>query len=221
METIRKSTLEFLKELKKNNNREWFLEMKPAYALARQNYEDFVQLLLDRLAVLEPIMKGLEVKNCVYRINRDIRFTNDKSPYKTHFGAFMVRGGRQNGDKYAGYYFHVEPGNNSMFAGGAYVPPAPWLSAIREKIDSQGDELVRIAKNPEFQAFFGDITGDSLKTPPRGYAKDHPHIKYLKLKSFNAFRMLTDREVTSEKCHEIVAKGMELVKPLNEFLNEV
>ena len=81
-------------------------------------------------------MKGLEVKSCVYRFNRDIRFSNDKSPYKTHFGAFMVRGGKKNGDKLAGYYFHIEPGK-SIIAGGAYMPPAPWLSAIREKIDDE------------------------------------------------------------------------------------
>lgn len=221
METIRKSTLEFLKDLKKNNNREWFIENKAAYTDARQNYENFIGLLLDRLIEIEPIMKGLEVKNCVYRINRDIRFTNDKSPYKTHFGAFMVRGGRQNGDKYAGYYFHVEPGNNSLFAGGAYVPPAPWLANIREKIDTNGDDLVKIIKNTEFQAYFGDIEGESLKTPPRGYSKDHPHIRFLKMKSFMGVRSFTDKEIVSDKCFDMVTKAMEIVKPLNDFLNEV
>jgi uncharacterized protein (TIGR02453 family) len=89
-------------------------------------------------AVFDPIIKGLEAKSCIFRINRDIRFTNDKSPYKSNFGAFIVRGGKKNGDKFAGYYFHIEP-EKSIIAGGAYMPPAPWLSAIREKIDEKPD----------------------------------------------------------------------------------
>ena len=119
METIKKSTLEFLSKLKKNNERDWFIENKPQYTAARENFEAVVKQILEGIIAFDPILKGLEVKSCVYRINRDIRFTNDKSPYKTHMGAFIVRGGRQNGDKYAGYYFHVEPGNNSMIAGGS------------------------------------------------------------------------------------------------------
>ena len=105
-------------------------------------------------------MKGLEVKSCVYRFNRDIRFSNDKSPYKSHFGAFIVRGGKKNGDKFAGYYFHIEPGK-SIMAGGAYMPPAPWLSAIREKIDEEPEELVKILKAKDFIKYFGQLTEKS------------------------------------------------------------
>jgi uncharacterized protein (TIGR02453 family) len=220
MELIKKSTLDFLKELKKNNNREWFLENKPSYLEAKQNYEAFVKQILDKVIETEPIMKGLEVGSCTYRINRDIRFTNDKSPYKTHMGAFMVRGGKQNGDKHAGYYFHVEPGNNSMFAGGAYIPPAPWLAAIREKIDTRGKELVKILNNKELVEFFGTLDGEKLKTPPRGYAKDHPYIELLKMKSFMVVRMITDKEIISDECYDIVSKAVKLTKPLNEFLND-
>src|SRR5512133_1226489 len=134
MEAIKKTTLAFLSELARNNNREWFKANEKLYREAKGNFEAFIQDVINEIIVFDPIMKGIEVKNCVFRINRDIRFSNDKSPYKTNMGAFMVKGGKKNGDKYAGYYFHIEPGK-SMLAGGAYVPPANWLAAIREKID--------------------------------------------------------------------------------------
>lgn len=219
METIRKSTLEFLKKLKTNNNRDWFYENKPLYIEAKDNYEAFVREILDNIVEFEPIMKGLEIKSCTYRINRDIRFTNDKSPYKSHLGAYIVRGGKQNGDRYAGYYFHIEPGNNSMIAGGAYIPPAPWLALIRERIDEEGNRLVKILNDPEFLEFFGGLDGEKLKSAPRGFVKDHPHIELLKMKSFMVARSLSDKEVTSEKCLETVIKAARLMKPLNDFLN--
>lgn len=218
---ITKSTLDFLRRLKNNNNRDWFMANKPDYLGAKQNYEAVVQEILDKVIETEPIMKGLEVTSCTYRINRDIRFTNDKSPYKTHLGAFIVRGGKQNGDKYAGYYFHIEPGNNSMIAGGAYMPPAPWLAAIRERIDEEGDKLVRILNKPEFRDFYGGLEGEKLKSAPKGYAKDHPHIELLKMKSFLVTRMITDKEVLSEACLEIAKRGVELMKPLNDFVNGI
>jgi uncharacterized protein (TIGR02453 family) len=130
METIKKSSLDFMTALSRNNNRDWFIMNKPAYLDAKENFESIIQEIISRITQFDPILKGLEVKNCVYRINRDIRFSNDKTPYKTHFGAFIVRGGKKNADKFAGYYIHVEPGK-SIIAGGAYMPPAPWLSTIR------------------------------------------------------------------------------------------
>lgn len=221
MEQIKKSTLEFLKMLKENNEREWFLKNKPLYLEAKQNYEAFVKAMLDKIVEFEPIMKGLEVGSCVYRINRDIRFTNDKSPYKTHLGAFIVRGGRQNGDRYPGYYFHVEPGNNSMLAGGAYIPPAPWLNAIREKIDEQGDKLVKIISRKEFRDTFGELDGEKLKTAPKGYPKDHPYIDLLRLKSFLVVKMISDKELLSPGCFDMVIKTARQIKPLNDFLSDL
>ena len=137
MEAIKKSTLDFLKNIKENNNRDWFLNNRKSYDDAKINFESFVQTVIDEIVSFDPIMKGLEAKSCSYRINRDIRFSPDKTIYKTHLGAFIVRGGKKNGDKFAGYYIHVEPGN-SMIAGGAYMPPAPWLSAIEKKSAKMG-----------------------------------------------------------------------------------
>jgi len=123
------------------------------YLEAKDNFESFVQNIINEIILFEPIMKGLEAKSCVFRINRDIRFSNDKSPYKSHFGAFIVQGGKKNGDKFAGYYFHIEPGK-SIMAGGAYTPPAPWLSSIREKISDSPDEFIKITKAKDFIKIF-------------------------------------------------------------------
>jgi uncharacterized protein (TIGR02453 family) len=218
METIKKPTLDFLTALKGNNNRDWFNGNRPLYDHAKKNFESFVQEIIDRIILFEPIMKGLEAKSCVYRINRDIRFSNDKSPYKTHFGAFIVRGGKQNGDKYAGYYFHIEPGK-SILAGGAYTPPAPWLSAIREKISDSPDEYIKITKAKDFVKYFGSVDGEKLKTAPKGYPKDHPHIELLKFKSYLVVNEATDKLVLSSDFQDHVINVFKAMKPLNDYLN--
>ncbi|HOB83447.1 MAG TPA: DUF2461 domain-containing protein [Bacteroidales bacterium] len=220
MNVINKSTLEFLADLKQNNYREWFQKNRKRYEDARDNFESFVQLIIDNVSVFDPILKGLEVKSCTYRINRDIRFSPDKTLYKSHLGAFIVKGGKNNGNRLAGYYIHVEPGGNSMVAGGAYIPPAPWLNAIREKIDDQGEKLVKILNNKELRSVFGEIEGEKLKSAPRGFPKDHPYIEYLKLKSFLISKLFTDKEVTNKEWFGMVLEACRIMKPLNDFLND-
>lgn len=218
MNTIKKSTLDFLKSLKVNNNREWFVNNRSAYLEAKDNFEAFVQETINRIIDFEPIMKGLEVKSCVYRINRDIRFSNDKTLYKSHFGAFIVRGGKKNGDKFSGYYVHVEPGN-SMIAGGAYMPPTPWLSSIREKIDEDADKLIKIIRTKDFIKYFGEIEGDKLKKAPKGYSTDHPNIELLRYKSYLVSNEVTDKDVVSNRFPEHVIEVCRAMKPFNDFLN--
>ncbi|OFY58774.1 MAG: hypothetical protein A2V50_01195 [Bacteroidetes bacterium RBG_19FT_COMBO_42_10] len=220
MEQINKSTLEFLSDLKKRNDRDWFQKNRNRYLEAKSDYEIFVQAVINGISTFDPILKGLEVTSCTYRINRDIRFSNDKTLYKTHLGAFIVRGGKQNGDRYAGYYVHVEPGNNSMIAGGAYMPPALWLRLIREKIDEQAEKFLKIIENKEFVKFFGKLEGEKLKTAPKGFPKDHPHIELLKLKSFLVVRMISDKEVISKDCFDLIIRASKVMKPLNDFLND-
>jgi uncharacterized protein (TIGR02453 family) len=220
MEQINQSTLDFLSDLKRHNEREWFLKNRKRYDDAKTDFESFVQALINGIAEFDPIFKGLEVKSCTYRINRDIRFSNDKSIYKTHLGAFIVRGGKKNGDRYSGYYMHVEPGGNSMIAGGAYMPPMPWLSAIREKIDEHGEELVKIIDDKEFKKYYGSLEGEKLKSSPKGYPRDHPHIELLKLKSFLVTRMISDRDVLSRGCFDLVLSASKAMKPLNDYLND-
>jgi len=219
MEPIKKTTLEFLNSLKQNNNRDWFIEKHSAYADAKNNFESFVQEIINRIIGFDPIMKGLEVKSCVYRINRDIRFSNDKTPYKSHFGAFIVRGGKKNGDKFAGYYFHIEPGK-SIIAGGAYMPPTPWLSAIRENINDDPERLLKIIGNKDFVKYFVKIDGEKLKSAPKGYPSDHPHIDLLKFKSYLVVNEVSEKDIMNPGFIDHVINVMKAMKPLNDFLND-
>lgn len=219
METIKKATLSFLSELKENNYQEWFKMNQSSYSAAKKNFETLVQQIIDKIVEFEPIMKGLEVKNCVFRINRDIRFSNDKSPYKSNYGAFIVRGGKKNGDKFAGYYVHIEPGN-SFIAGGAYTPPSPWLAAIREKIDQEPDRFKKIINHKDFIKYFKQIEGEKLKNPPKGYCSDNPNVDLLKFKSYLAMNELTDKFVLSAEYPHHIISVFKAMKPLNDFLND-
>ena len=219
MEAIKKSTLDFLKNLKDNNNRDWFLKNRKSYDDAKTNFESFVQVVIDEIVSFDPIMKGLEAKSCTYRINRDIRFSPDKTIYKTYMGAFIVRGGKKNGDKFAGYYIHVEPGN-SMIAGGAYMPPAQWLSAIREKISEDGEKLIRIINEKEFIKIFKEIEGEKLKSAPKGFPKDHRYIDLLRFKSFLVSKIISDKDICSKDSFDLIIRATRAMKPLHDFLNE-
>lgn len=217
MITIEQNTIRFLADLARNNDRAWFAENRRRYESARDNFSSFVQAVLDKIVGFDPIFKGLEAKNCIFRINRDTRFSHDKSVYKTNFGAFMVRGGKKNGDKYPGYYLHIEPGQ-SFVAGGAYIPPAPWLSTIRANIADSGDRLLKIINSPEYRKWFSGLEGEKLKVPPRGFAKNHPHIELIKMKSFLAEKSFPDKQVVSPDFFEDVTGAFRAMKPLNDFL---
>jgi uncharacterized protein (TIGR02453 family) len=219
MTQINRTTLEFLNVLKHNNNREWFLKNQSAYREAKNNFESFVQDIINGIVVFDPIIRGLEVKNCVYRINRDIRFSNDKTLYKSHMGAFIVRGGKKNGDKFAGYYFHVEPGK-SIIAGGAYMPPSPWLIAIRENISDEPQKFLKIISEKSFIEYFGQLEGERLKSAPKGYTADHPQIDLLKFKSFLVTNDVPDKDVLAPGFLSHVINVFKAMKPLNDFLSE-
>ncbi len=212
------STIKFLFDLSRNNDRVWFADNRSRYEEARYNFSVFVQAVIDEIVGFDPVLKGLEAKSCIFRINRDIRFTHDKSVYKNNFGAFMVRGGKKNGDKFPGYYIHLEPGA-SLVSGGAYIPPAPWLNAIRENISENGDRLNKIISSKEFRGYFSGLEGERLKVPPRGYSKDHPHIELIKMKSFLPEKLFTDDEVVSPEYFDVVTGAFRAMKPLNDFLD--
>jgi uncharacterized protein (TIGR02453 family) len=219
MTTIKKSTLDFLKSIKQNNNREWYVLNKSAYIEAKSDYEVFIQKVIYEIIDFDPIMKGLEAKNCIFRFNRDTRFSNDKSPYKTNFGAFIVRGGKKNADRLAGYYIHLEPGEN-MLAGGAYMPPAPWLNAIREKIADEPELFSGIVNAKDFKKYFGQIEGEKLKKAPKGFPADHPQIDLLRHKSFHVVSMVKDDLILSEKFLDHTISAFKAMKPLIDFLND-
>ena len=220
MEQISKPTLDFLTDLKYHNEREWFNANRKRYNEAKSEYERFVQALIERIVDFDPILKGLEAKNCMYRINRDIRFSPDKTIYKTHLGAFIVKGGKKNGDRFAGYYIHIEPGNNSMIAGGAYMPPMPWLTAIRNNIDEKGESFLKIINDPEFRAVFGEIEGEKLKGAPKGFSRDNRYIELLRMKSYLASIIISDKDVLNTDFFDFTIEACKVMKPLNDFLND-
>jgi len=211
------STIKFLFDLSRHNDRVWFADNRSRYEEARDNFSLFVQAVIDEIVEFDPILKGLEAKSCIFRINRDIRFSHDKSVYKTNFGAFMVRGGKKSADRFPGYYLHIEPGQ-SFISGGAYIPPAPWLNAIRENIAENGERLVKIINSKDYNRYFTGLEGEKLKLPPRGYSKDHPHIELIKMKSFLPEKSLTDGEVTDPEFFGVVTGAFRAMKPVIDFL---
>ncbi len=219
MTAIKKSTLSFLDSLAQNNEREWFHNNKASYHEAKENYEAIVTEIIAIITDFDPILKGLEVKNCMFRINRDTRFSHDKSPYKTNFGAFIVRGGKKNSDRFPGYYIHIEAGE-AMIAGGAYMPPAPWLAAIREKIDEEPERFHEIINAGKFIRYFGSIQGDKLKKAPKGYPVDHPDIELLKYKSFHVMHSVPDKMLLDEQFVDYAGEVCRAMKPFNDFLAE-
>ena len=213
---IQPSTLEFLSKLKKNNNKEWFDKNRPQYEIAKKDFQAFVAELITASAKFDPAIKMLEVKNCVFRINRDIRFSNDKTPYKRNFAASIAPGGKKS--LLAGTYLHIEPGG-SFLAGGVWQPPAPELAAIRQEIDYNAPEFRKIIGNKEFKKYFGTLSDeDKVKTAPKGYDKSHPDIEMLKLKSFIVVHDLKDKDVLSKDFLKHTTDVFKAMYPFNVFL---
>jgi len=219
MAQINKSTLEFLKGLKYNNNREWFLNNQSAYKDAKNNFESFVQDVINGITLFDPIMKGLEVKSCVYRINRDIRFSNDKSPYKRSMAASIGPGGKKS--TRLTYYLHIEPPDASMIAGGLHTPDSSQIIKFREAVDRNAKPFKEVINNKVFKQTFGDIQGEKLKTAPKGYDRDHPEIELLRLKEVVAIEHLTDAQVLSPKFGDHVIETFTVMKPFLDYLNSV
>lgn len=214
---ILKETLVFLADLKENNTREWFEANRERYESARNNFKDFVTELINRIGAWDEGIKKLHAKDCIFRIYRDVRFSKNKDPYKTHFGAWMNARGRKS--ESAGYYFHLEPGNN-FIAGGVYMPPAAELKAIRQEIDYNLNDFEQILKSPDFKKYFGTLGGEKLKTAPKDYPKDHPAIEWLKHKDFIMEHYLEDEDVLSEDLLENCDNIYRAMIPLNRFMNE-
>ncbi|MGE6356089.1 DUF2461 domain-containing protein [Flavobacterium sp. NPDC079362] len=216
---LTKESLQFLDDLKKNNNRDWFHDNKKRYEIFKKNYQQLVSDFLDVMKPLDPSLELLEVKNCTFRINRDIRFSKDKSPYKAHLGVWMSGGTK--GLNRSGYYVHIEKGA-SFIAGGFYSPESDDLKKVRKEIAFFHDDLEAIIADKNFKKEFGSLDvneTNSLKNPPRGYEKDHPAIEFLKLKSFTATQKYDISEVTQKDFVAKMSKKLIALKPLNEFIN--
>ena len=212
---MQSSTLQFLRNLEKNNNREWFNENKTLYQEAQQDVISFVEKLIEEMADFDEEIGKLEAKKSVFRIYRDTRFSKDKTPYKTNFGAGLGMG---KGNKISGYYLHIEPGK-SFLAGGVYKPEPSVLKTIRQEISAFGDEFKAILEQDEFRNYFRGLSvEDKLKKVPQGFEKDDKMAEYLKLKHFIVTHPVSDEQLLSENAFKEFAKIFKATKPLNDFL---
>ena len=212
---LAKDTLDFLKKLDKNNNRDWFNANKAAFQRANDNVIAIAGESIGRIAKFDPAIGGIDPKSCVFRIYRDVRFSKDKSPYKTNLGAFIAPGGKK--DMAPGYYFHVQPG---MFfaAAGKHMPDASETLKIRNAIAANTREFTKIVGAKKFKDRFGDMDGDRLVKPPKGFAADHPAIEYLKLKSFTVSEKFSEKAVLGGDYIKLLVDSFKAAYPLNEFL---
>lgn len=215
---LNSKTYKFLSELAENNNKPWFDENRKTYEVLRKDFVVYLESLLDELKKFDPDMELILAKKSIFRINRDIRFSNDKSPYKKNFGAYFCKGGKSNLIN-AGYYIHVEPGKNFIGAG-IYQPPAPALKKIRQEIDYNFDAFKEIVLDKNFVQTFGDLfQDDKLKRPPKGYDEENEAIEYLKLKSFFVGKNFSDQELTTSDSIKQIGDFLKLSYPLIQFLN--
>jgi uncharacterized protein (TIGR02453 family) len=214
---IQPQTLEFLKELEDNNNREWFQANKERYESARENLIEFTAGIITGLHKIDPGVNGdLDAKKCVMRIYRDIRFSKNKTPYKNNFGVSIPASGLKLGG--VEYYLHVQPGK-SFIAGGYWMPEAEHLKAIRQEIDYNAADLKKAIDDKEFIKLFGKFRKqDQLKTVPRDYSADNENIDLLKLKSFIVSHQLTDKELMNTKATDLIVNTCSKILPLNVFL---
>jgi len=211
--------LKFLKDIAKNNNRDWFEKNKPVYLEAKSSFEDFLEALHKELLKFDESLAGLNPRKLGFRIYRDVRFSKDKRPYKTNMGAGFSPNGKM--EQEPGYYIHFEPGNKNMIAGGVYMPNPENLAKIRQEIDYNPKALLKILNDKEFKKYFGGLSDwDRVKTAPKGYPKDHPHIDLLKNKSFTVSCQFTDTEVKDPKFVKKVAAVAKNIKKLNDYLKE-
>jgi len=215
---IQPDTLSFLSDLKEHNVKEWFDENRKRYQVARSNVIDVVDDIIDGIVEFDESLQGLDPKKCLFRINRDVRFSQNKDPYKTNFGVSMAKGGKKSG--YAGYYLNIDP--KECFAGGGfYMPPSPVLKKIRDYIDMNGEQLGEIIQEEKVKKVFGDIDrGPELKTAPKGVPKDHPYIHFLRKKSFTAISAMPPNALLQEGMVDQVVEIFEAMAPLVHFLND-
>lgn len=216
---ITKTTLQFLKQLEKNNNKPWFDEHRKEYESAKKDFLQLTEKILIELSDIDAEVAHLAPKDCVFRINRDVRFSKNKSPYKTNMGMSIAKGGKKG--IFAGYYFHLEPGK-SFVGGGLYMPMANEINKVRQEIDYCSDEWTGILKNKNFKRIYGDLERSSdisLSRPPKGYDASHNCINDLKLKSWIATKEIKDELLTTPQLSKTIIESFEALQPLLQFIN--
>jgi len=217
---LQSSTLKFLKDLKKNNNKPWFDKNRKVYEAAKTDFAAFIQTVIDLHGKKDNSIKNLVAKDCLFRINRDIRFAKDKSPYKTNFGASINAKGKSAWDS-AGYYFHLEPGG-CFTGGGIYMPPSDALKKVRQEIDYNFADFKKLIVSKKFKSVYGDLDKSKefiLSRVPKGYEADNPAAEYLRLKSYIAMIKISDKDLTSKDLVKKTVAAFEALQPLIGFIN--
>lgn len=216
---VSESLLQFFRELRNNNNKEWFDQNRKRYEQVRKEYHDLTAALLEAMKKEDESLEMVQLKDCTFRINKDIRFSKDKSPYKTNLGINIVPYGKKM--LLAGYYLHIEEGQ-SFAGGGLYMPMTPELKKVRKEIHYSYDEFLNIIQNVDFKNTFGSLDRDPglvLSRPPRDYSIEDPAIEWLKLKSYTAVRNIDDSLLRSKDLIPEVVRILKTIKPLIGFLN--
>ena len=213
MKTIPPTIFAFLNELRENNNRPWFNDNKARYKEINSQFKAFGDELLQQMSHIDHI-EGIKL----FRIYRDVRFSKNKSPYKTSFSGSLKRSTKW---LRGGYYFHVEPGDKSVVAGGFWGPEAADLKRIRQDIAADDQPLRKIINDPNFIKTFGELYGDGVKTAPKGYSKDHPAIDLLRLKQFLVKRNFTDQEVLAPGFMGEMIQTFQNMRPFFDYMSEV
>ncbi len=214
------ATLEFLKELKLNNNREWFADNKPRYELIKRNLLSLSEVMISNINNFDSSLGFINPKSTIFRINRDIRFSKNKDPYKSNLGMVFNIGGNKH-NKTSCYYIHIEPDDNSFLSIGIYMPDSNILKILRTHIDENWVEFQEILNNQNFKSIFQDLSRDNkvLKRAPIGFDINSPAIEYLKLTSFYVSYKITDKMLCNDKFPELAVKIFKVAKPLNDFIN--
>ncbi len=210
--------LEFLDKLSQNNNKIWFDQHRPDYEAARSSFEQLIDELIDEFRASDHL-QGLTAKDCIARIYRDIRFTKDKSPYKTNLAAVIAPGGWRS--TYIGYYISISPHGQSMVAGGLYLPTPEQLNRFRQVISENADTFKKIIGAQDFLQAFGTVEGERLKTAPKGYDRTHPEIALLQLKQIMAVHHFSDQEVVAHNFSAQVARICQAMKPFLAYLSSI
>lgn len=214
--TIQQSTIDFINDLRQNNNRDWFNANKSRYEQALQNMSDFSEAVMAEMRRHDNL-ETVSGKASLFRIYNDTRFAKDKPPYKTHWG---VRYTRATERLRGGYYFHIEPGH--VFAAGGFFGPNPDdLKRIREDIRINTGEWKAVLSDPGIVKTFGKLEGDSVKTAPKGYDKDHEGIEWLRMKQFILRHSFTDQEMMSEDFAKKISDTFRAMRPYFDYMSEV
>lgn len=216
---LQPSSIKFLKDLARNNDKSWFEANRKIYENTKADYTALVQQIINATAKFDELIGALTPKQCMFRINRDVRFSKDKRPYKTNMGASFSAGGKKADG--SGYYFHCEPGQ-SFAAGGYYMPMPPELAKIRQEIDYNFEEWKSIVEHKNFIKHFpkGVEGSGSLVRPPKGYDESNPAIEYLKLKGFIVSTPVPDEILTDKKLVPYITTAFQAMKPMLDFLNK-